>query len=240
MEPGAIINGMSAERLTIRNDLVGDLRRGTSTKLIIFCHGYRSSSKHPALVILSKGLHQKGHSTFAFDFSGTDPMDIPGQVSDIEAVIAYFQKEYAEIILLAGSFGALPAAIAAAQTEVSGLITINGFFGFMRLGRAYQSKYILFRLLTLLAPAQKKTWQYYRQAFNPHKLTSPVLVMHAVRDTVVPIAQSRKFFRALHGPKKFVQLTHADHHLSATKYTDEVLEKVLTWFDDQRRQKCII
>jgi alpha-beta hydrolase superfamily lysophospholipase len=223
------------EQRTIRSDLMGELRRGVSTKLIIFCHGYRSSSKHPALLILSKGLHQKGHSTFAFDFSGTDPMDMPGQVNNIQTVITYFQKEYAEIILLAGSFGALPAAIATAQTDISGLITINGFFGFMPLGRAYQSKYILFRLLTLIAPAQKKTWQYYRQAFDPEKITSPVLVMHAVNDTVVPIAQSKRFLRALRGPKKFVQLTHADHHLSATKYTDKVLEEVLTWFDSQRR-----
>jgi len=223
------------ERRTIRDDLVGELRQGTSTKLIVFCHGYRSSSKHPALLTLSKGLHQKGHSTFAFDFSGTDPMDIPGQVRDIQAVTASFRKEYAEIILLAGSFGALPAAISATQADIDGLIAINGFFGFMPLGRAYQSKYILFRLLTLVAPAQRRIWNYYRQAFDPAKVTVPVIVLHAADDMVVPIVQSRKFFHALRSPKKFVRLTHADHHLSRAAYTDEVLEEVLTWLNDPRR-----
>jgi hypothetical protein len=92
---------------------------------------------------MTSGLNKNGYNTFTFNFSeNTGGIDIEHQVKDVAQIVEHF-KEYKEIILLAGSFAALTAAIATIQIpRVKGLITLNGFFGESRLGREHRRNYM--------------------------------------------------------------------------------------------------
>ena len=108
------------------NKISGNLqKKEPNRQLLIICHGYKITQEHPALKTIAQKLHKKGHAVFTFNFSDDKTgLNLPQQVSDIRAVIAHF-KTYEEIILLAGSFGALSTAIVATNSpKVKSLITI--------------------------------------------------------------------------------------------------------------------
>ncbi len=157
--------------LTILNNkneaLHGTLRQNNTTKpLLIICHGYGTSRKHPALAAISESLYHRGHNTFTFDFSeSAQKTSLAQQVADIESVIAHFTN-YQEITLIGGSFGALSTAIATIRVKrVTRLITVNGFFGTPHLGKEGLKIYILFILAALVVPRHKKSWHFLKQAY---------------------------------------------------------------------------
>jgi alpha-beta hydrolase superfamily lysophospholipase len=228
---------------TIMHSEIVNLQQGTITgklryrqptdQLIIVCHGYRSSSDHPAIVTITEGLNKRGYATFIFNFSDESGLNLEHQVKDIAHVASYF-KDYPKIILMAASFGALSSAIAAAELQrVSGLVTINGFFGSGKLGRKIRSTYLTFRLLTMISPGHKRTWIFYKRGFQPYKIAVPALVLHAEGDRVVSMAQSKDFYDKLTSSKQFTILKEADHHLSS----DEAKNEVLTLIDQWLRKK---
>src|SRR5580658_9397797 len=116
---------MQSETVKLANGaLTGKWHHTESTKqLIVICHGYQGSSDDPALVAIARGLNKNGRNTFTFNFSkNTGGFDIEHQVKDIAKISRHFES-YDEIVLLAASFAALTASIAAIQIpKVSKLI----------------------------------------------------------------------------------------------------------------------
>lgn len=222
---------MHTELCTMRNGLEGELRYKQPTgTLVVLCHGYQSSSNHPAVAGIAHGLSAKGYATFTFNFSGKNPLDLAQQTADIDDIVTHFTDGYPEITLLAGSFGALSAAIAARrEKQLAGLVTINGFFGSAQLGRRYKPTFLAFKALTLASAHHRKIWDFYRHEYQPEQITVPTLVMHSTADTVVSAAQSRDFYERLGGPKQFVDLSPADHHLSSDIYTTRVVNEIDDW-----------
>jgi len=219
-----------SETRAIRDDLSGELHRTQSTKfLLIMCHGYQSSTAHPALLALTKALCAKGYAMFTFNFSGKDPLDLAQQSTDIGDIADHFASEYSQIILVAGSFGALSCSIAARHKNIAGLVTINGFFGVGRLGWQYKPTFLAFRALSAIIPRRKKIWNFYKQNYQPEQIAIPCLIIHSRADRTVFIDESKLFFEKLTSPKQFVELEDADHDLSSSKNTDEVADSIANW-----------
>ena len=109
--------------------------KNTSGLLMIVCHGYNSSKDHPAIVTITDKLYKMGHSTFSFNFSkSAQAFNLKEQIADIKDISNFFKK-YNKIIILSASYGALNGAIAITQlSKIKGLITVNGFFGSIKLG----------------------------------------------------------------------------------------------------------
>src|ERR1700731_822911 len=122
---------MQSETVNLpHNKFTGEWHHAKSRQqLIVICHGYQGSSEDPTIIAITDGLNKKGHDTFTFNFSAnTGGFDIEHQVSDVTQIVNHF-KDYDELILLAGSFAALTAAIATIQLpRINRLITLNGFF----------------------------------------------------------------------------------------------------------------
>lgn len=195
--------------------------------LIVVCHGYQSNSKHPAIVSIITGLNENGHSTFTFDFSKGSELNLTQQVDDIESVIEHFSS-HKEIVLLAGSFGALTATMAARRIKkVKGLITVNGFFGTDELGSRYRRPYKVFKLLTYISPKHKKIWKAYTEGYKPGDINIPVLAIHSKTDDIVSYRQSEGFVKKVAGPKQLKLLDTADHHLSS----DEAIATITSLID---------
>lgn len=211
--------------------IIGILKeKNPSETLIVVCHGFKSSKKHPANGSITDKLYAMGHATFSFDFSpSAQGINIAQQVSDIQDTVAFFKK-YKHIILLAGSFGALSAAIVVTQRpNIKGLITINGFFGSGKLGKKQRRLVFLFRLMALFRPQVKTAWKFLKENYQPEKVTCPTLVIHAKYDKEVLIAQSQDFFKRVTGKKAFHVLENADHHLTRESYRQEIAVTIDHW-----------
>jgi len=222
---------MITRQVTIRDSLAVELvvpARPTK-QLLIICHGYKSSSAHPALVAITGGLQKKGCATVTFNFSGPNPLDVPAQVADIHDIIMHFASQYTDIVLIAGSFGALSAAIAARSPYCGGIVTVNGFFGSGQVGRRHKPTFWTFRVLALASSKHQRVWRFYRRELQPHHINVPALVIHSKVDNMVSIRQSRWFFEKLQSPKQFIELEDADHDLSSVAVTTKIVEDIADW-----------
>lgn len=225
---------MHSEPHNIRDGLRGELCRARPTKqLIVVCNGYKTSTAHPATVTITRALNLKGYATFTFNFSGKNPADLIQQVADINDIVAYFKPNYPDIVLLAGSLGALSAVIVAGHEKIKRLITVNGFFGSEQLGRKPKTIFLVFKVLRFVSLRYKKIWDFYQREFRPERITAPTLVIHSPADEMVSIIQSRNFFAMVVGSKRFVELGPADHHLTSAESTSQVVEEVDAWLSSQ-------
>ncbi|GER51429.1 alpha/beta-Hydrolases superfamily protein [Striga asiatica] len=91
------------QKITILNNrgekLVGVLHESGSSKIVVLCHGFRSSKENNTLVNLTAALENEGISVFRFDFSGNGESEgsfmygnYSSEVEDLRAVIEYFKK----------------------------------------------------------------------------------------------------------------------------------------------------
>lgn len=198
--------------------------------LIILCHGYQSSQEDPTIVAIVKGFNNYGYDTFTFNFSANKGgVDVRHQVGDIGHIVEYF-KGYRHIVLLAGSFGALTAAIATIKMpEIAGLITINGFFGQRQLGKELRRPYIKFRIAALAVPSYRKTWVYFKHNLRPDLIRVPTLVIHSKVDKHVFIQQSRDFYGKLRAPKRFIELHAANHGIASASDRQKLVSEIHAW-----------
>lgn len=215
--------------------LQGTLYKGRSSKsLLLVCHGYRSSRRHPALVAIVDGLNQKGYTTFTFNFSVGSELDLQRQADDIQDIVDHFEI-YDEIILLAGSFGALVCTMAIRKpSRVKGLVTVNGFFGSAKLGRKYRQTYKTYKLFSLLSPRHRKLWHDYKTGFKPQDISIPVLAIHSKSDEVVSYEQSEDFIQKVTGPHELELLDEIDHHITSPKAVRKVVSLIDTWLKKHR------
>jgi pimeloyl-ACP methyl ester carboxylesterase len=213
------------------SELVGELyHNGSKDRLIVICHGFNSSSSNPTLVDVREGLNKKGHNTFTFNFSeNIGGFDIEHQVQDVDKVIQYF-ADFKDIIVLASSFAALTASITAIDFPgVKGLITINGFFGYFKLGKKYRKNYLKFRIAALAIPKYRRIFKYYKRKLQPSHITVPVLVIHSLADEDVHIIQSRRFYNKLTVARQFIALKTADHGLRSSVDRNTVINNINDW-----------
>ncbi len=63
------------------------------------------------------------------------------------------------------------------------------------------------------------------------RLNRPLLVLHAVSDTVVPVSEGEAIFAAAPQPKAFVALQHADHLLSDPRGSATAARILCTWLN---------
>jgi esterase/lipase len=196
------------------------------------CHGYQGSSEDPTIIAITKGLNEKGYDTFTFDFSeNTGGFDIEHQVGDVTQIVNHF-KDYDELVLLAGSFAALTAAIAVIQlSSINRLITLNGFFGQRDVGQEHRSTYIKFRIAALIIPKYRKILNYYKSRLRPDMIAVPVLVVHSKVDEYVFIKQSQDFYRQVTSPKHFVELKSANHGITSQTDRQTVVSEIDKWLN---------
>jgi alpha-beta hydrolase superfamily lysophospholipase len=216
--------------------MVGELHKGIKDKLIIICHGYKSSKDHPANRGIAEGLNKRGWPVFRFDFSGAGDSEgkstvmVNKQVEDLETVINYFRNKYKAIILMGGSLGAIPATIATARSkDTAGLVTINGFFGSHKLGPMFKKNYYGYRLLTVLVPKFRSDYVFFKEHMKPENISVPTLVIYTERDEIVDFDQSIDFYSRLTTRKELARLPLYNHDITGKGDATLVVEKIDKW-----------
>ncbi len=201
--------------------------------LVVACHGYMSSSDHPTITAISSELNARGMATFSFNFTSSNPVDIPRQAADLKAIIERFRPEFADIVLLGNSFGAISAAIAARAPGVGGLITVNGFFGSGELGPRFISNYRKFRIMTQLHPAYRAIDRFHQCEFLPASINCPTFVIHSRSDEVVFQVQSTNFYDQLTCSSQFFELQDADHNISDPTDSQDIVRRIAEWIESR-------
>ena len=240
---------MKPQRVIIPNDkgekLVGYLYKGSSKTLIIICHGIESVNNCTDISLrsivpgyLSEISRQSRASVFSFDFSGFGESEgkfayhLKKRHTEIKIVIDTFSREYEQIILYGFSWGGITAAIAAEKyKEVTGLITINGFF-------TYKPTEIYFRMFVFYYSyilTHIGAWSelfFLWKNLHVQKIKVPVLVVYSDTDTIVNPKQSMNFFRKLKTRKKTVSI-HSDEH-SIAKENRQIPPIITEWIKNEK------
>ena len=234
---------MKAKKIYIINNegykISGILHLAENKNLIIICNGYDSTKEFSSIKLLAEELSKKGYNVFRFDFSGTGESEGPKnvfinqQVEDLNSIVNYF-KHFNKINILGGSLGALSASIVSIiNSKISGLITVNGFFGTSKLGKEVRKTYFLYRLLTFINRNHRLDYRFFKNNFLPEKIKIPVLVIYSEDDNVINPIQSLDFFSKLKTKnKKPLSLTLKKHDLTGKGDVNKVVESVFNWYKD--------
>jgi uncharacterized protein len=222
-----------------REDLMFDGPRGTklsgsyfelpgNDKVVLISHGNGGNIAHriPAVV----NLLQAGYSVFVYDYEGygksTGSPSMKNVCEDGFAAFDYLVKQRHvlanNIILFGESLGSAVSCHLLTQRSCGGVIIQSGFDTLYNVGR------------------EKLVWlNFYPQIIMPEprfnnlevlsKPHPPLLIIHGVKDQIVPFSHGEKLMSAAVEPKKFVRLPNADHNDIYTTDRD-ISTKALTEF----------
>jgi pimeloyl-ACP methyl ester carboxylesterase len=208
--------------------------KGKRKTLVVIAHGFLSDKNHPGIVKVATWLKHQGFSVCRFDFTGCGEsegrwsLSVKQQMEDIVAVVDHF-ADYGEIVLMANSYSALPATIAAyTQPKITKLVTINGFYGGV-------PKAFWLKCLYLGAKLGARYWRFLEgeylfieQRFKPEKIRVPVLVVCSEYDEIVDNGQAEAFYQALKTKKKLVRVD-ADHEIQQPKAFERAIWSFYEW-----------
>jgi uncharacterized protein len=202
---------------------------------VIVTHGFLTNKYHPALTTITSDLIGAGYSTFRFDFTGCGESEgrwsfsVKQQVEDIKKVVEHFAR-YREVVLVGGSYSALPAAIAAYSTpKIVTLVNVNGFYGL-------PPKDAVLRLIHLGLRFGARFWrrlqvefEYVEEMFKPDKIKIPVLLLCSSMDEVIDSHDSEAFYLALQTKKKLVRLDNGDHEITQPELLKQAVATFKSW-----------
>lgn len=154
-------------------------------------------------------LHRLRYRVLAVDYRGyglsSGSPSEQGLYLDADATVrhaAQARSPARPLVFWGRSLGATVAASAARVVEPDGLILESGFPD----KAAVVRRQPLFRALNAFSSYRFPTVELLRD------VSTPVLVLHGTRDSIIPFALGRELFDGLKMPKEFVAVEGADHN----------------------------
>ena len=127
-----------------------------------------------------------------------------GLIADGLAAYAFAQSRYPadRIVLWGESLGSAVAVALAAEKPVGKVVLESPFSSAADVGAA---RY-------WFAPVRLLMKDQFRSDLRIGKVTTPVLVMHGDRDTIVPIGLGERLYALINAPKRFVRFPGREHN----------------------------
>ena len=198
--------------------------KNPSAKLIYF-HG-RSRSACARAAILANLIQANENITIIVnEYPGyarggkSGNQAFPGYESLIKNAENIYKHVYdpkLPVIIYGESLGSLFALYLASRYTIHGLI-LHAPMPSLAEAAQYQKPYIPVRLLLK---------HDYPAAEWARKTNAPTLVLHGTEDKEIPIAQGRKLYDALNGPKEFVEIPEGAHGTLPFTHTEIYWPKV--------------
>lgn len=220
---------------TQNRTISGHLANPDAKNLLIICHGYKNIDEKLEPAGITALLAKLGYGIYNFNPNPSlGGMDLELQTQEISAAVDHFAKKDKNIYLVGGSLGALIASIVAVNnSNVTGIVTLNGFFGKRHVYGTLLGAYTTFRSFVATRPKYNRIWRFYKTAYKPERISQPVLAIHSAVDTSVSIIQSIDFFKHVTSQKDFVMLKYSDHGLSVTEEHETIARAIDTWVNAQ-------
>ncbi len=154
----------------------------------------------------ARGFNQLGYGVLLLDYRGYGGSDgsptEQGLYLDAQAALGWLQQKPGRVIYLGESLGSGPAVELAVLQPPAALILHAPFTSAVEVGRrAYP-----------YLPVSLLLKDRYENDRKITKVTSPVLIIHGERDSVVPFRLGRRLFDLAPAPKEWLPVPHADHN----------------------------
>lgn len=177
----------------------------------------------------ARGFHELGFGVFLLDYRGYGGSDgsptEQGLYLDAQAALGWLRRKPGRVIYLGESLGSGPAIELAIRQPPAAMILHAPLTSAVEVGRAAYP----FLPVSLLLKDR------YENDRKISKITSPVLIIHGERDSVIPFHLGRKLFDLASVPKDWLAVPQADHNNLAEiggwlywKTIQSFLEKALT------------
>lgn len=175
---------------------------------------------------LAAALHHHNIAVLLFDYRGFggnpgSPTET-GLAADARAARAYLTTradvDPSRIVYFGESLGTGVATTLAAEEPPAALILRSPFTSMTDVGQLHYP----------FVPVKWLLRDRYAASDAIRKVSAPLLVIAGSRDSIIPIAQSRKLFDAAPGPKQFVEIAGANHNdlelLSGPEMIDAIVK----------------
>ena len=216
--------------------------------MALMLHGFTGNKieVNRLFVDIARALCRNGVSVFRFDYRGhgDSPLDFEEfrfeyAVEDAENALKYVREAYRpeKLFLIGLSMGGHIAARLAAfhGSEVSGAILLSPALNFVELGRGLKSSAPKVGKYYILGPNRLseegvESLSRYNALELADRITTPILIIHAKDDQVVPYTQSQQLFEKLqHKDKKLILLDSGGHVFFTYESKTRVIEEIVNW-----------
>ncbi|WOK97959.1 hypothetical protein Cni_G06667 [Canna indica] len=254
--------GEYQSKVTILNKhgekLVGILHDTGSKKLVILCHGFRSSKDEKMFVNLAAALTSQGISVFRFDFAGNGESEgvfqyghYRREAEDLRVVVLYFLEHKYEIGAIIGhSKGGNAVLLYASQHhDVHIVINISGRFALDkgiegRLGRNFMQRIKKDGFIDVKDRTGKVEYRVTEESLKDRLDTDMhsaclsidkgcrVLTVHGSEDEIVPPEDALEFAKLI--PNHKLHIMECANH-SYTAHQEELASVVLDFMKSNQR-----
>ncbi len=196
------------------------------TVLVLNGNGGNRAHRAP----LAAALSRAGLAVLLFDYRGYGgnpgtPTET-GLLSAARAARAYLASrsdvDPARLAYLGESLGTGVAVALAVEQPPLALVLRSPFTSLVDMGRLHYP----------VLPVGLLLWDRYPSLERIGRVTAPVLVVAGERDSLVPVAQSRRLYEAAAEPKRFVLIAGADHNDYALLAGDQFIGEVVRFLHD--------
>jgi len=207
-------------------------KRGKTAKgTVVFSHGNAGSVGHHLGFVI--WLAEAGYNVLMYDYRGfgksEGSVDRRGMVDDVKAAFAYATQrkdlDANRLVSYGHSLGGAKSVTALGETPVKGLraVVIDGAFA------SYQAMVLSIggRLAKSLV-----TDELAPKNFVEKLSPVPLLVVHGVRDEIVPISQGRQLFESARQPKTLFEVEAGRHGDSLSRDEGAFRKRMLAWLEN--------
>ena len=196
------------------------------TVLVLNGNGGNRAHRAP----LAAALSRAGLAVLLLDYRGYGgnpgtPTET-GLLADARAARAYLTSrpdvDPARLAYLGESLGTGVAVALAAEEPPLALVLRSPFTSLVDMGRLHYP----------VLPVGLLLWDRYPSLERIGRVTAPVLVVAGERDSLVPVAQSRRLYEAAAEPKRFVLIAGADHNDYALLAGERFIGEVVRFLQD--------
>ncbi|XP_073149338.1 putative uncharacterized protein YDL057W isoform X2 [Henckelia pumila] len=251
------------QKITIPNKrgekLFGVLHETGSAKVVVLCHGFRSSKEYDTMVNLARDLENNGISAFRFDFSGNGESEgsfhfgnYLSEVEDLRAVTEYFSsvKRAAVVVLGHSKGGNVVLLYASKYHDIPAVVNVSGRYDLKRGLEERVGKNFLERLdkegyIDIKTRTGEVDYRVTKESMmdrlntNMHEACLSidngcrVLTVHGSADEVIPVEDAREFAKII--PNHRLQIVEGANH-GYTSHQDELSSAVLPFVKECMQQ----
>ncbi len=183
-----------------------------SNNFIVCCHGLYSNKESKKYVEMAERANNAGLSCVRFDFRGCGEskgkfsFSLRDKVDDLDEVIHYIAKKFGNprFSLFGSSFGGMTSLFYGSENKVNSIVILSTP---LRIGFEHVSENV--------TPYAEKC--------------SHVLIMHGLKDELVPNEDATIIYETAKQPKKLL-FFNTDHSFSEENERAQALEEAIKWF----------